>query len=51
MTNIKIKDPNNSKTGMYLEKMIGERDLEAFLCADSADANLLMTALRGKKAC
>ena len=31
---------------MYLEKLIGDRDLQAFVCEDPEDASLLMNALR-----
>ena len=31
---------------MYLEKVIGDRDLQAFVCEDSDDASMLMNKLR-----
>ena len=31
---------------IYLQKLIGRQDLEAFLCEDPDDANLLMRRLR-----
>ena len=35
-----------SSDAIYLEKLIGRQDLEAFLCEDATDANLLMKCLR-----